>query len=105
MICQTGSDILTFCPTYDESVCPRYDESAWSRGVARWSGGRTEQKEGTDRRNRRTDGRNRRMDRRTDEQTDGRNGSTEKERTDGQMDRPVVGRSGGKRWDWGNEGA
>ena len=26
MICQTGSDILTSCPTYDESACPIYDE-------------------------------------------------------------------------------
>ena len=26
-ICQTGSDILTSCPTCDESACPRYDES------------------------------------------------------------------------------
>ena len=26
MICQTGSDILTSCPTYDESACSIYNE-------------------------------------------------------------------------------
>ena len=26
MTCQTGADILTSCPTYDESACSIYDE-------------------------------------------------------------------------------
>ena len=43
MIFQTGSDILTSCPTYDESVCPRYDESDQVfKKTTGWADGRSD---------------------------------------------------------------
>ena len=42
MIFQTGSDIITSCPRYDELACPRNDESDQVFENTNWPNGRAD---------------------------------------------------------------